>query len=207
MWIVVDAYLFISNEIRSKLIFRSFLYEFYELFFCPPFFFCLKDYFIMLLVNYEFDRSTVKPYFFLDIFLRGNFLLTFAFLVESNYVDITSSEILNDVSTLIFIVDMICRNESHEPSMFIGPTQELSRHPWIKGYKEALPYRIQNFSILHIFQWLTLNDWRYSRKKVSILSFVETFSPLFEDISSPACSMLRFQKSESHRRLINRWNC
>lgn len=54
----------------------------------PPFF-CLKDYFIMLLVNYEFDRSTVKPYFFLDIFLRGNFLLTFAFLIESNYVDIS----------------------------------------------------------------------------------------------------------------------
>lgn len=90
-------------------------------YFSAPPFFCLKDYFIMLLVNYEFDRSTVKLYFFLDIFLRGNFLLTFASLVES--------EILNDVSTLIFIVDMICRNESHEPSMFIGLTQELSRHP------------------------------------------------------------------------------
>lgn len=129
MWIVVDAYLFISNEIRSKLIFRSFLYEFCELFFCSLPFFCLKDYFIMLLVNYEFNRTTVKPYFFLSTFLRGNSFLTFAFPVESNYVDVMSSEIFNDASTLIFIVDMICRNESHEPSVFIGPTQELFRHP------------------------------------------------------------------------------
>lgn len=99
------------------------------IFLLPPFFFCLKDYFIMLLVNYEFNRTTVKQYFFLSTFLRGNSFLTFAFPVESNYVDVMSSEIFNDASTLIFIVDMICRNESHEPSVFIGPTQELFRHP------------------------------------------------------------------------------
>lgn len=58
--------------------------------------------------------------------------MTLAFLVESNYVDIMLSEILNDAPTLIFIVDMICRNESQEPSVFIGPTQELFRHPRIK---------------------------------------------------------------------------